>query len=108
MKRVMAAFLCVAALLTAPPAHAEGRPLPIRGADVSSLAKSEALGGVYRDAEGRRGDPLRVFTWEATWTAVRGNGWDPADPASGNAWENQALFGFDDRALPATRALGGR
>ncbi|WP_328629969.1 hypothetical protein OHA88_33970 [Streptomyces sp. NBC_00353] len=25
-------------------------------------------------------------------TAVGGSGWDPADPASGNAWENQALF----------------
>jgi arabinogalactan endo-1,4-beta-galactosidase len=32
---------------------------------------------------------------------VPGNGWDPTDPTSGNAWENQALFGFDDRALPA-------
>ncbi|MBQ1088873.1 arabinogalactan endo-1,4-beta-galactosidase [Streptomyces sp. B93] len=44
---------------------------------------------------------LGVFYWEATWTAVGGNGWDPADPASGNGWENQALFGYDDRALPA-------
>ncbi|MEU4546238.1 glycosyl hydrolase 53 family protein [Nonomuraea dietziae] len=51
---------------------------------------------------------LGVFTCEATWTAVQGNGGDPADPTSGNAWENQALFGFDDRALPAMRALGGR
>ncbi len=42
-----------------------------------------------------------VFYWDATWTAVPGNGWDPADPASGDAWENQALFDFNDRALPA-------
>ncbi|MEV5548382.1 arabinogalactan endo-1,4-beta-galactosidase [Streptomyces sp. NPDC052309] len=48
------------------------------------------------------GRGLGVFYWEATWTAVPGNGWDPADPASGNGWENQALFGYDDRALPAT------
>ncbi|MGY5633211.1 glycoside hydrolase family 53 protein [Streptomyces sp. UC1A3] len=48
------------------------------------------------------GRGLGVFYWEATWTAVEGNGWDPADPASGNGWENQALFGYDDRALPAT------
>ncbi|MEU3253423.1 arabinogalactan endo-1,4-beta-galactosidase [Streptomyces sp. NPDC006997] len=47
------------------------------------------------------GRGLGVFSWEATWTAVDGNGWDPADPASGNGWENQALFGYDDRALPA-------
>ncbi|GGW12636.1 arabinogalactan endo-beta-1,4-galactanase [Streptomyces capoamus] len=45
------------------------------------------------------GRGLGVFSWEATWTAVDGNGWDPADAASGNGWENQALFGYDDRAL---------
>jgi len=33
--------------------------------------------------------------------AVPGNGRDPTDPTSGNAWGNQALFDFDDRALPA-------
>lgn len=26
---------------------------------------------------------------------------DPADPASGNAWENRALFGYDTKLLPA-------
>ncbi|SDD06830.1 glycoside hydrolase family 53 protein [Glycomyces harbinensis] len=47
-----------------------------------------------------------VFWWEATWTGVEGAGWDPADPASGNGWENQALFDFDGRALPGLRTLG--
>jgi arabinogalactan endo-1,4-beta-galactosidase len=47
------------------------------------------------------GRGLGVFYWDATWTAVTGNGWDSTDPASGNAWENQALFDFDDRVLPA-------
>jgi arabinogalactan endo-1,4-beta-galactosidase len=47
------------------------------------------------------GRGLGVFYWDATWTGVLGNGWDPADPSSGNAWENQALFGFDNCALPA-------
>ncbi len=47
------------------------------------------------------GRGLGVFYWDATWTAVRGNGWSPRDPASGNEWENQALFDFDDRPLPA-------
>lgn len=47
------------------------------------------------------GRGLGVFYWDATWTGVPGNGWDPADPSSGNAWENQALFDFDGRALPA-------
>ncbi|MGA4987012.1 glycoside hydrolase family 53 protein [Nonomuraea bangladeshensis] len=50
---------------------------------------------------------LGLFTWEATWTGVPGNGWDPADPSSGNAWENQALFDFADRPLPAMAVLGG-
>jgi arabinogalactan endo-1,4-beta-galactosidase len=47
------------------------------------------------------GRGLGVFYWDATWTAVKGNGWDSTNPESGNAWENQALFDFDGRALPA-------
>jgi arabinogalactan endo-1,4-beta-galactosidase len=47
------------------------------------------------------GRGLGVFYWEPTWTAVPGNGWDPTNPSSGNGWENQALFDFNDRALPA-------
>ncbi|MEV6104502.1 glycosyl hydrolase 53 family protein [Streptomyces sp. NPDC051940] len=54
---------------------------------------------VVEAVPGGRG--LGVVYWEPAWTAVAGSGWDPADPASGNAWENQALFGYDDRALPA-------
>ena len=59
---------------------------------------------IVRDVPGGLG--LGLFAWEATWTGVEGNGWDPADPSTGNAWENQALFDFADRALPAMRALG--
>lgn len=47
------------------------------------------------------GRGLGFFWWDATWTAVPGNGWDPANPALGNNWENQALFDFDGRPLPA-------
>ncbi|KAB1988899.1 glycoside hydrolase family 53 protein [Streptomyces triticiradicis] len=54
------------------------------------------------------GRGLGVFYWEATWTAVTGNGWDPADASSGNGWENQALFGFDDKALPAMSVFSHR
>lgn len=54
---------------------------------------------IVRAVPGGRG--LGVFYWDATWTAVAGNGWDPLDPSSGNSWENQALFDFDWRALPA-------
>jgi arabinogalactan endo-1,4-beta-galactosidase len=32
---------------------------------------------------------------------VPGGGWDPTNPNSGNGWENQALFDYNDRALPA-------
>ncbi|MFI6481116.1 arabinogalactan endo-beta-1,4-galactanase [Nonomuraea sp. NPDC050663] len=49
---------------------------------------------------------LGLVYWEATWTGVPGNGWDPEDPSSGNAWENQALFDFADRALPGLATLG--
>jgi arabinogalactan endo-1,4-beta-galactosidase len=47
------------------------------------------------------GRGLGVFYWDATWTAVKGNGWDSTDPGSGNAWENQALFDYDGRVLQA-------
>ena len=47
------------------------------------------------------GRGLGVMWWDATWTAVPGNGWDPFHPTSGNNWENQALFDYDNRALPA-------
>jgi arabinogalactan endo-1,4-beta-galactosidase len=43
---------------------------------------------------------LGAFYWEPTWTAVPGNGWDPTDPSSGDGWENQAMFDFNDVALP--------
>lgn len=54
---------------------------------------------VVRAVDNGRG--LGVFYWDATWTGVEGNGWDNTDPTTGNAWENQALFDFDGRALPA-------
>jgi arabinogalactan endo-1,4-beta-galactosidase len=53
----------------------------------------------------RTAGALGVFYWEPTWTAVPGNGWDPNNPASGNQWENQALFDYDSKALPAMREL---
>lgn len=54
---------------------------------------------VVRAVEDGRG--LGVFYWDATWTGVEGNGWDNTDPTTGNAWENQALFDFDGKVLPA-------
>lgn len=70
------------------PATPEGQARNLR--DVLSIVRAVPEG---------RG--LGVFYWDATWTAVPGNGWDPADPESGNAWENQALFDFEERSLPA-------
>ena len=51
------------------------------------------------------GHGLGAFYWDATWTEVPGNGWDPTNPASDNNWENQALFDFTDTALPAMHQL---
>jgi len=70
------------------PATPEGQRRNLR--DVMSIVRAVPDG---------RG--LGVFYWDATWTAVSGNGWDPTDPASGNTWENQALFDFENRPLPA-------
>ena len=44
---------------------------------------------------------LGIMWWDATWTAVPGNGWDPSHPSFGNNRENQALFSYNNRALPA-------
>ena len=54
----------------------------------------------------RNAGAVGVFYWEPTWTAVRGAGWDPADASSGNAYENQALFDFEGKALPGLKELG--
>jgi arabinogalactan endo-1,4-beta-galactosidase len=48
---------------------------------------------------------LGVFYWEPTWTARAGAGWDPTNPNSGDGWENQALFDYNDRALPALAVI---
>ncbi len=75
---------------------------PVPGYDFTPAGQQKLLADVMtivRAVPNGRG--LGVFYWEPAWTAVPGNGWDPADPASGNGWENQALFDFDNRALPA-------
>jgi arabinogalactan endo-1,4-beta-galactosidase len=75
-------------LVSGYPATPEGQARNFR--DVLSIVRAVPNG---------RG--LGAFYWDATWTAVPGNGWDPSDPSSGNSWENQALFDFDSVALPA-------
>ncbi|WP_066585771.1 glycosyl hydrolase 53 family protein [Cellulomonas timonensis] len=66
-------------------------------------AALRAVQDVVASAPGGRG--IGTVYWEPAWTAVEGNGWDPEDPSSGNAWENQALFDFDGRLLPAAKEL---
>lgn len=70
------------------PATPEGQSAHVRAVQdaVAAAPGGRGIGTVY---------------WEPAWTAVEGNGWDPEDPTSGNAWENQALFDFDGRLLLA-------
>ena len=51
---------------------------------------------------------LGAFYWEPTWTVVKGNGWDPSDPSSGDGWENQAMFDYNDKALPVIADYAAR
>ena len=51
---------------------------------------------------------LGAFYWEPTWTVVPGNGWDPANPSSGDGWENQAMWNYSDTALPAITDFAAR
>ena len=65
-------------------------------------ANFRAVQGAVVAAPGVRG--LGAVYWEPAFTAVAGNGWDPADAASGNAWENQAVFDHSGRLLPTAAA----
>jgi len=69
------------------------------GYPATPIGQADALRAVVQAA--RLGGASGFFYWEPTWTAVRGNGWDPTNPASGCQWENQALFDFGGKALPA-------
>lgn len=72
------------------------------GFPASTAGQTSALRAVF-DAVAAvpNGRGIGVFYWEPTWTAVAGSGWDPTNASSGNGWENQALFDYADRALPA-------
>jgi arabinogalactan endo-1,4-beta-galactosidase len=70
------------------------------------LANFRDVLSVVQAVPGGRG--LGAVYWEPTWTAVPGNGWDPADPNSGDGWDNQALFDWSGRALPALTAFAAR
>ncbi len=76
-----------------------GYPATPAGQSAAYRAVQDAIAS----AEGGRG--IGTVYWEPVWTSVAGAGWDPADPSSGNAWENQALFDFTGRLLPAARNL---
>jgi arabinogalactan endo-1,4-beta-galactosidase len=79
-------------IFTASLAQAGGYPATPRG-------QADALRDLLTVVAGVPG-ALGVFYWEPTWTAAEGAGWDPADPSSGDGWENQALFDYRGRALP--------
>ncbi|MBR7830775.1 glycosyl hydrolase 53 family protein [Actinospica sp. MGRD01-02] len=51
---------------------------------------------------------LGAFYWEPTWTVVSGNGWDPTDSSSQDAWENQAMFNYSDTGLSVINDFAAR
>jgi arabinogalactan endo-1,4-beta-galactosidase len=51
---------------------------------------------------------LGAFYWEPTWTVVSGNGWDPTNSASQDAWENQAMFNYSDTGLSVINDFAAR
>lgn len=75
-------------LVTGYPATPAGQAANLRDVMnvVEAVPNGRGLGAVY---------------WEPAWTAATGSGWDPADPSSGNAWENQAVFDYNGKLLPA-------
>ncbi|WP_282692606.1 arabinogalactan endo-1,4-beta-galactosidase [Streptomyces sp. CC208A] len=111
-KKVMVVETAYPFRLDSKDAHENIIDLPselVSGYPASPAGQSAWLRDVMNVVEavpGGRG--LGVVYWEPAWTAVTGNGWDPADPSSGNGWENQALFGYDNRLLPAAGWFGHR
>jgi arabinogalactan endo-1,4-beta-galactosidase len=81
--------------------HDPGQLTP--GYPATAVGQGDNLRDVL--AAANSGGAAGVFYWEPTWTALKGNGWDPTNPESGNQWENQALFDFGNRALPALSAF---
>jgi arabinogalactan endo-1,4-beta-galactosidase len=78
---------------------AAGYPATPQGQAANFAAVQDAV----VSAPGGRG--LGAVYWEPAWTSVAGAGWDPSDPSSGDAWDNQAMFDHSGRVLPAARAL---
>jgi len=71
-----------------------GYPATEAGQRANFLAVINALKAVPN------GRGLGYFYWEASWYAVPGNGWDPANiNGSGDGWDNQAIFNWSGRAL---------
>jgi arabinogalactan endo-1,4-beta-galactosidase len=72
---------------------------PCAGYPATETGQSDNLSDVLEAAQA--GGAIGVFYWEPTWIFTPGNGWDPADPKSGDGWDNQALFNAQGVANPA-------
>ncbi|WP_197030137.1 glycosyl hydrolase 53 family protein [Cellulomonas sp. URHE0023] len=60
---------------------------------VSQATMFQYVQNTVRNAGG-----IGVFWWEPTWTAVKGNGWDPANiNGTGNQWDNMAVFDWNGK-----------
>ena len=66
-------------------------------------ANFRAIQDVVASAPGGRG--RGAVYWEPAWTSVDGTGWDPTDPTSGDAWENQARLRLARTSTPCHRGL---
>lgn len=52
----------------------------------------------------RNAGAMGVLYWEPTWTAVKGNGWNPTNiNGTGDQWDNEALFDWQGRFNPNVR-----
>ncbi|KAJ9467769.1 arabinogalactan endo-1 [Diplonema papillatum] len=60
------------------------------------LATPEGQGAFFADVQQAAADAgaVGVFYWEPAWVAVAGNGENPYNTSTGDAWENQAGFNF--------------
>jgi arabinogalactan endo-1,4-beta-galactosidase len=88
--------------------NADSEPNAISGSTlcdgIPATWEGQARQFSYVQNTARDAGALGVFYWEPTWTAIKGNGWDPANiTGTGDGWDNMAVFDWNGKLNPNIR-----
>ena len=87
-------------------ADADSEPNALTGTcdGIPATWQGQATEFSYVQNTARNAGAVGVFYWEPTWTAVKGNGWDPANVnGTGDQWDNMATFDWSGHVNPNIR-----